>query len=1169
MAWYSRKAKTAETPPIADEGFQKALNAVQATILGDAYARKAAVTAASAKAPGTSWSNQGSINTALIARLSQNLASEFGRAPAEVENALAEAGESWGPPFPPGRPLDPFWGYRRPPRTQDYAVGENVQITPRWNRISFQTLKAIIDSYYAAQICVRHIINDVRSLDYQFVPPQNVLEDASEDLAKAEAFFISPDHRHPFRAWLAEYLQDVLRYDAGTLYVRRDETGYPTSLEVVTGPSIIPLLDFFGREPMDEPTEAQRARIEEMGGLWDGHTTPAFLQIIQGMPWVWLPANDLIYQPLNPLPESQYGLAPMEAVLLQANTDIRFQWFFLQHFTEGTIPAGFMQAPPDLSDPAQVAEWQATWDAVMLGDQSKLNQIRWVPAGSQFQQLKDESFDSSFSLYLMRCTAAAFSVTPNDLGFTEDVNRSTGEIQQDVQFRTGTLPVVRHVEDVINTFIHQQLRLKARIQFDTGQGTQHRLENAQANKLLVDMGALSTDEVRMTLGKRVSRKRPTPRFVNNTRSGPISLLAIETVSGKIDPTTYGPSKEQKSPSGPFISPPGVLPAKGSPSSKVSAQGEANMQARLKGDPPPEPPVPPSGPKPPPPRTPRPSDTRKEGPTGGVAVSTGVEGVDLVGEDENEQDALLKAAQTFRTIRQWRENALNRVKKGQPPRKFDDLPSFVSDAIWDRLCTARSRDEVIAAFSGDILAKSGPKDDKKLPRGAAGIVVQAEDTGRLLMVQRLPDKHDEDEAYARWEFPGGKLDGGPHSEHPDPSVWEGALREWSEETGAELPADIVPLGGWVSDDEFYEGFVVRIPRETDLSLDPQPEEVSNVRWWDVDDLDDPAIRGKVTEILGVLDPLVKAVWSDFHHHTDKIVDEFAPQIKDAMSQVLEGRSVQNAIRAAYQASKAVPVSSPAPQSATSVAGTPLPAAGVATGVAAGGAAMGAGIVGGTASALGITGLLGILMGAKRSLGKLRSVLQRLYAEAFLQGAHEAASASGGVMPPKLRSLDLESSFWNQWNSLETSKAVDEVLADPPAGLAQLLANVDVVINEVTDTQIKRIHETIVDAMKHPVDMQELAAQVQEIINDEKRAWMIAETEYARALTLAARETYRINNVAEVAWLHQPDACAVCMQNAAVSPIPLTQSWPAGNSPVHPRCRCAEAPAVGVTHKPILP
>src|ERR1700684_4493097 len=119
---------------------------------------------------GWSWSNQSGTSNSLIARVTQSLSSGFGKAPEELELALAEQGLSWGPPFPPGRPLDPFWGVGRPPRTQNYSVGENVQLTPRWNRVSFATIKAIYEAYDVAQICVRHLINDVRSLDYNWEP---------------------------------------------------------------------------------------------------------------------------------------------------------------------------------------------------------------------------------------------------------------------------------------------------------------------------------------------------------------------------------------------------------------------------------------------------------------------------------------------------------------------------------------------------------------------------------------------------------------------------------------------------------------------------------------------------------------------------------------------------------------------------------------------------------------------------------------------------------------------------------------------------------------------------------------------------------------------------------------------------------------------------------------
>src|ERR1035441_5266713 len=127
---------------------------------------------------------------------------------------MAEQGMVWGAPFAPGRPLDPFFGFRSQPRTWDYTPGENVNITPRWNRISFATLKAIYEAYDVAQIAVRHLLNDVRSLDYTWSPLPGLRDDVSADIEQARVFFEFPDRRQPFRSWLAGYLHGTGREHA-------------------------------------------------------------------------------------------------------------------------------------------------------------------------------------------------------------------------------------------------------------------------------------------------------------------------------------------------------------------------------------------------------------------------------------------------------------------------------------------------------------------------------------------------------------------------------------------------------------------------------------------------------------------------------------------------------------------------------------------------------------------------------------------------------------------------------------------------------------------------------------------------------------------------------------------------------------------------------------------
>jgi SPP1 gp7 family putative phage head morphogenesis protein len=937
------------------------------------------------RAPGSSWSNQTSAQSSLIAKVTQNLGASFGRAPEELEVALAEQGLSWGPPFPPGRPLDPFYGYRKPARTWDYAVGENVQLTPRWNRISFPTIKSIYEAYDVAQICVRHLINDVRSLDYNWEPIPGVKADVAEDIEQAIAFFDSPDKRQPFRAWIAEYLQDVLRYDAGALYCRRNEAGEPIAWEVVSGPTIIPLVDFYGRRPEDE----QDAHADPEG-LWGGDIVPAYVQIIEGLPWDWLSADDLTYQPVNPLPDSQYGLAPLEAVLLSANTDIRFQWHFLQFFTSGSLPAGFMEAPPDQSDPSQIAHWQDVWDAVMINDQSKLTQIRWVPSGSKFTDAKPESnkFDETFPLYLMRRTCAAFGVTPNDLGFTESVNRATGDTQIDVQFRVGTSPLLRHLEDTINLFVKQQLKLRCRIHFDDGQETDDRVATATADGIYLDHGVLAIDEVRRKLGEAVDKSKPSPRYINNGRSGPIPLLALESIAGQVDPDTYGLAATQQLVDTPFAPPPGTIPPMGSPEALQAAattgQAARELRQSTTGH---------EGPA-----SPSPGDeggeadeeeaektldwravaslidrceTLEKALTAGVTVQTGIQGSPLDDDDDDDEHDAIKAQLVAMSLRRWRENSRNRLRKGRPPRQFVDplLPAELHDAVWARLSKASTREEVDAAFAAVGKARAG---------------------GR------------------------------------------------------------------------------------------------------------PA----------------------FHSQADRIVAHYTSELQAALEHALPG--LDDAVKAAYAAP------------AQKAAAEPLTPEQIAAAAAA----------------------AEKVLQARAQTGALETVVRSLYGDSMLQGAHDAAQAANGPLVASLCGLTMPEDYWDAWTPGYGQAAAQA--AD--GGMRDLLDKADITVQGLNDSTIDRVGNKIAEGLSKGDSYETTAKAVREVVEDPARAELIANTEYARAMTTAAEQTYQELGVEQEEWLAESDACEECQANADASPTSVGDDWPNGSVPVHPRCRCAQAPVV---------
>ncbi len=165
---------------------------------------------------------------------------------------------------------------------------------------------------------------------------------------------------------------------------------------------------------------------------------------------------------------------------------------------------------------------------------------------------------------------------------------------------------------------------------------------------------------------------------------------------------------------------------------------------------------------------------------------------------------------------------------------------------------------VSVVPGDVNDRgrpTGPTGKRRRALVAAGVAVRAEDTGRVLMLQRaVPDSPEDDPAGGYWEFPGGRLE-------PGEGVFEAAAREWTEETGLAFPTG-KKICDWTSPDGVYRGFVWAIDAEVDLPTvtgrdqvaNPDGDVVEALAWWDpVHLLDNPAVRPEVRADLNVIFP----------------------------------------------------------------------------------------------------------------------------------------------------------------------------------------------------------------------------------------------------------------------------------------------------------------------------
>lgn len=441
--------------------------------------------------------------------------------PPEIEAALDDQGMNTLAFFGPGRPLTPYFEVGTEPRAYNYMPGYNLVTRPRSvrSKMSFETIASIYDVWDDARMCIEHRIDEISGLEYSIVPAKGVTEDVEWAIDRAEALMEEPDGTTPFLPWQSSFLEDVLKFDAGCLNVGKLRNGAPAALEVVDGTTIIPLIGQRGRRPKG--------------------SAPAFTQVIQGLPGVWMFDDSTWYQPLRAQPNSMYGLSPIEWLILTANTDLRFQRYFLSYFTEGALPAGFMEAPEDFSHADQIRDLQATWNNVMEGDAGKKHQVRWVPAGSKFTPYKDDPFSVTFPEWMLKKCAAAHKVKPTALGFVDDVNRAQGDVQQDVQEQIGRRPLVKYLQTVYTWYLRRVHGLPVRFQFEGGE-KEDLLQQAQADKLDIEGGVISPDERRAKLGYKVDPSNPVPRTIS-TRTGLVPISSIIAVGGKgLDLDTLAP-----------------------------------------------------------------------------------------------------------------------------------------------------------------------------------------------------------------------------------------------------------------------------------------------------------------------------------------------------------------------------------------------------------------------------------------------------------------------------------------------------------------------------------------------------------------------------------------------------------------------------------------------------
>lgn len=386
---------------------------------------------------------------------------------------------NWFTPFQPVWPFGPpFVTY---PREWDYPVGINLEYISKRQEL-FSHLRLMSRS----NGILRSVI-ERRKDQFIRIPWTFQLKDKPERKDKRidelKEFFRKPDGKHTFQQWVYMLLDDKFVTDAATVYRgwrRRD--GKPYVLEVIDGASIKPLIDDAGRIP-DFPS-------------------PAYQQVVKGLPMVNFSEIELIYAPMRPSPALPiYGLSEVEMIMLEATQAIRRCLYQVEFWNSGTIPDVWANTPNDWT-PKQVAMFQALHDSLYAGNMSQKSRVRFMPGDVQPTPIKGsagELLKSEYDEWLARIICFTFAVSPQP--FVREVNRSTAETSKEAAEEEGLHPLMVWWKDsfmdrlILEDFGYDDIEFVWTPKRDTDIAKQ-----AQTLSIYVKAGIMTVNEARDQLG---------------------------------------------------------------------------------------------------------------------------------------------------------------------------------------------------------------------------------------------------------------------------------------------------------------------------------------------------------------------------------------------------------------------------------------------------------------------------------------------------------------------------------------------------------------------------------------------------------------------------------------------------------------------------------------------
>lgn len=293
---------------------------------------------------------------------------------------------------------------------------QNARVYRHWARTSEWVRGAII---------IRK--SQVSSAEWDIGPYDQTKPWSKRAAREIKALFQTPNPANDsYRTFIEPVTEDLLTLDAGCIEKVRNLQGK--------------LLELW-------PVNAEHVRVN---AKWEGSPTePRYYWYPDGFqPKDSWRNDDFVYMMMNPRTDSPVGLPPLETLRNAVEAEIAAHEYNRRQ-VENAAPDGIINLGEGFTEP-QVNRFREFFESEVAG-RGPLGFI----GGSKdpgFIKFRDSNRDQQFlewQIYLVRKIAVVFGLTPQDLGVTFDINRSTAETQIQISEDRGLRPLMSLIQEFL------------------------------------------------------------------------------------------------------------------------------------------------------------------------------------------------------------------------------------------------------------------------------------------------------------------------------------------------------------------------------------------------------------------------------------------------------------------------------------------------------------------------------------------------------------------------------------------------------------------------------------------------------------------------------------------------------------------------------------------------